>query len=69
MLQRLDSFPDLDEELLNGDGLWSRDRLEEMDAQFVAAVTAAFQEGSESRAAAAATVRIGSRRRVEEAAI
>jgi len=45
-----------------------------MDAAFIARVEAAFQAGLESRAAAAATVRInsslnGSRRRAEEAAI
>jgi|SRR5215831_5756482 len=41
-------------------GTWTRDRLEAMDAQFVAVVTAAFQEGSESRAAASATGRLKS---------
>src|SRR5262245_36098092 len=54
MLQRLNSS--LDEELLSGDGLWPRDRLEQMDASFVAAVERAFELGLESRAAAAATV-------------
>ena len=41
-------------------GLWSRTELEAMDQKFVAAVEAAFQSGLESRAAACATVRIGS---------
>jgi len=53
-------------------GLWSREQLQEMDARFVAAVEASFQAELESRAAAAATVRIGrngSRRLAEEAAI
>jgi len=54
MLQRLNSS--LDEELLSGDGLWPRDRLEQMDASFVAAVERAFELGLESRTAAAATV-------------
>jgi|SRR5262249_22982707 len=40
-------------------GLWSREQLLEMDSRFVAAVEAAFAKGLESRAAAAATVRIG----------
>src|SRR5262249_42298683 len=40
-------------------GDWTRQELEVMDAQFVAAVEAAFQAGLESRAAARATVRIG----------
>ena len=56
MLQRLNPSFDLDEELLNGDGLWPRDRLLSMDASYVAAVEAAFAAGLESRAAAAATV-------------
>jgi len=34
MLQRLNCL--FDEELSNGDGLWPRDRLEEMNASFVA---------------------------------
>src|SRR5215831_5747690 len=54
MLQRLNSS--LDEELLSGDGLWSRDQLEQMNASFVAAVERAFELGLESRAAAAATM-------------
>jgi len=71
MLQRLQSF---DEELLSSDGLWSRERLEEMNNSFVAAVEAAFQAGDESLAAARATVQVksslnGSRRLAEEAAI
>jgi hypothetical protein len=40
-------------------GLWSREQLLEMDSRFVAALEAAFAKGLESRAAAAATVRIG----------
>ena len=40
-------------------GLWSREQLLEMDSHFVAALEAAFAKGLESRAAAAATVRIG----------
>jgi|SRR5215831_6821564 len=51
MLQRLQS---LDEELLPGDGLWSREQLEEMNRRFVAAVELAFSKSLESRAAAAA---------------
>jgi len=39
-------------------GLWSREQLLEMDSRFVAALEAAFAKGLESRAAAAATVRI-----------
>jgi hypothetical protein len=58
MLQRLQS---LDEELLPGGGLWSREQLEEMNRRFVAAVELAFAKGVESRAAAGATVRIGHR--------
>ena len=60
----------LDEELLPGDGLWSRGQLEEMNDRFVAAVEAVFQSGLESRSAAAATVRIGRNgsRRLEVAA-
>jgi|SRR5262245_13234654 len=54
MLQRLNSL--FDEELLSGDGLWPRDRLEEMNRRFVAAIELAFAKGLESRAAAAATV-------------
>ena len=54
MLQRLNSS--LDEEFLSGDGLWLRDRLEQMDASFVAAVERAFELKLESRASAAATV-------------
>src|SRR5262249_10958977 len=41
-------------------GDWSRDQLEEMNNRFVSAVEAAFELGLESRAAAAATVRIRS---------
>jgi|AmaraimetFIIA100_FD_contig_81_1063313_length_1688_multi_2_in_0_out_0_3 hypothetical protein len=58
----------LDDELSCGDGLWTRDRLEGMDARFVAAVELAFAKGLESRAAAAATVRVGYREAVIEAA-
>jgi hypothetical protein len=54
MLQRLNFS--LDEELLCGEGLWSRDRLLAMDASYTAAVERAFELGLESRAAAAATV-------------
>jgi len=53
-------------------GIWSRDQLVEMNDRFVAAVLTAFELGLESRAVAAATVRIGrngSRRLAEEAAI
>jgi len=57
MLQRL-SFA-LDEEILPGNGVWARDELERMNVAFVERVEAAFQAGLESRAAAAATVRIG----------
>src|SRR5215475_7141235 len=53
MLQRLNSS--LDEELLCGDGFWTRDQLEEMERRFVAAIELAFAKGGESRAAAAAT--------------
>src|SRR5262249_41904340 len=55
MLQRLASFLDLDEELPSGDGLWSREELEEMNRRFVAAVERAFELKLESRVAAAAT--------------
>src|SRR5262245_23625108 len=58
MLQRLNS---LDEELYAGDGLWSREQFETMDAAFVARVESAFQASLESRAAASATVRVGAR--------
>src|SRR5262249_7140194 len=58
MLQRLTS---LDEELYAGCGLWSRSQLEEMNDRFVAAVTAAFDQGLESPAAASATVQLGPR--------
>jgi hypothetical protein len=57
MLQRLNSL--FDEELLGGDGLWPRDRLEQMNTAFIVAVEHAFELGLESRAAASATVRIG----------
>ena len=72
MLQRL-SHP-FDEELYAGDGLWSRQELEIMDAAFCARVEAAFAAGLESRAAARATIQVksslnGSRQRAEEAAI
>jgi hypothetical protein len=39
-------------------GDWTRAELAEMDGRYVAAVEAAFEEGLESRAAAAATVRV-----------
>ena len=64
----LPSIGDLDEQC----GDYTRDQLEAMDAAFVARVEAAFQVGLDSRAAAAATVRIGrngSRRLVEDSAI
>ena len=50
-------------------GDYTRDRLEAMDAAFVAAVEAAFRAGFESPAAASATVRIEARngREVESA--
>ena len=67
MLQRL-NFP-FDEELYAGDGLWSRDQLEQMNQEFTAAVERAFKLGLESRAAAAATVRVGALRNGKEAAI
>src|SRR5262245_7678854 len=60
---------DLDEQC----GLWSRTQLEDMDAAFVAAVRAAFDQGLESRAAASATIDVkapslnGNARRVEAA--
>src|SRR5262245_49530730 len=53
-------------------GDWSRSELENMDSRFVAAVEQAFASGRESRAAAAATVRVESssnRRRAEETVI
>src|SRR5262249_19973638 len=40
-------------------GLWSRAELEAMDQKFVSAVERAFAAGLESRAAAGATVRLG----------
>ena len=46
--------PDLVDERC-GDGLWSRDQLEQMNGRFVAAMELAFANGLESRAAAAAT--------------
>src|SRR5262245_51763484 len=48
---------DLDVELSNG--LWSRSELLEMDARFCEALERAFANGLESRASAAATVRVG----------
>jgi hypothetical protein len=42
-------------------GDYTRERLEAMDAAFVAAVELAFAKGAESRAAAGATVRVGYR--------
>ena len=39
-------------------GLWSRDELEQMYAAFVAALERAFELGLESRASAAAQVRV-----------
>ena len=54
VLQRL-NYP-LDEELRPGDGLWTRDELERMNASFVVAVEAAFAAGLESRVVAGATV-------------
>jgi hypothetical protein len=51
-------------------GDWRREELLKMDACFVSAVTAAFEAGRESPAAARATVRVGrSAAVVEEAAI
>jgi len=67
MLQRFNSS--LDEELLGGDGFWTRDRLEEMDARFVAAMELAFAKGMESRAAAAATYAMNGKRRADEITI
>ena len=68
MLQRLLSYDDE----LYGDGLWSREQLEEMDNRFTAAVERAFELGLESRAAAGATYDVkmnGRRRLAEEAAV
>jgi hypothetical protein len=56
MLQRLNTFSDLDEEILPGNGFWLRDQLLAMDAAFVAACERAFALGLESRAAARATI-------------
>jgi|SRR5262245_15709103 len=55
-------------------GDYTRDQLEQMNDRFVAVVERAFELGLESRAAAAATVRVGARRNgsrllAEEAAI
>jgi hypothetical protein len=61
MLQRLNSS--FDEELLCGDGLWPRARLEEMNSSFVAAVA-----GDESLAAARATYAANGKRRLAEGA-
>ena len=61
------SILDLDEEC--GDGLWSREQLEEMNRRFVAAMELAFAKGVESRAATGATVRVGSSRDGKEAVI
>src|SRR5262244_864703 len=49
-------------------GDYTRERLEAMDAAFVVALELAFAKGLESRAAAAATVRVGHREAVIEAA-
>ena len=40
------------------DGLWSRERLVEMDARFVAALERAFELGLESRASATNQVKL-----------
>src|SRR5262245_30776594 len=65
MLQRLASYSYDDE--LYGDGTWSREELERMNQEFVAAVETAFQRGLESRAAARATVWVAKpSRQVEE---
>jgi alkanesulfonate monooxygenase SsuD/methylene tetrahydromethanopterin reductase-like flavin-dependent oxidoreductase (luciferase family) len=50
-------------------GAWSRTQLLEMDAQFVAAVQAAFQAGLESPVSARATVRVSTSAAVAEEAI
>jgi len=50
-------------------GIWSRSQLEEMDAAFVAAVEAAFANGSESLRAASTTIRVGVARHGSGAAI
>jgi len=63
MLQRINSS--LDEELLCGDGFWTRDQLEEMDRRFVAATELAFAKGGESRAAAAATYVVNGKQHTE----
>jgi|SRR5215813_9827533 len=70
----LDSFVDLDEELLGSDGFWPRDRLLAMDTSYTAAVERAFELRLESRVAAGATVLLksslnGNRRLAEDAAI
>jgi hypothetical protein len=54
MLQRLNFS--LGEVPIDGDGIWTRARLEEMDAAFTGAVLRAFELKLESRSAAAATV-------------
>ena len=59
----------LDEELSCGNGIWSRSELLEMDARFCEALERAFANGTESRAAARATVRIGSLRNGKGAVI
>jgi hypothetical protein len=56
---------EFDDELCGG--TWSRTQLEEMDAQFVAAVEAAFEAGLESRTVARATILVGKLRVTEEA--
>jgi hypothetical protein len=63
MLQRLNFF--LGEELLYGDGLWTRDQLGEMDRRFVAALELAFAKWLESRAAAAATYAVNGKQHTE----
>ena len=65
MLQRLIS---LDDELY-GDGTWSRDQLEAMDAAYTTAVERAFELGLESRTAAAATYAVNGKQRADEIAI
>jgi|SRR5262249_43497948 len=61
------SILDLDPELCCG--TWTREQLVEMDSRFRAAVEQAFAQGLESRAVAAATVRIGRNGKEAEAAI
>jgi hypothetical protein len=51
---------------LDGEGTWTREELEKMDAAFVAACERAFESGLESRAAASATVNVNGKQRLTE---